>query len=266
MSHFAVLCFGFNHEDQLEKYSENVEVSEYEVGIVSEKTKKRMLKYYRKNNNFKGDFDECYKQFGNNWNNNQYRKDENGVWHEYSTYNPDSKWDWYEVGGRWSGFFKMKDGTFSDCGLKKDIDLEGMKNLEIERLGKIYDEIYLIIKDLPVSKTWKSVLKSYGRKKIDDARLFYNSQERVVALRNNKRWEDIEDFQVSRKTFIERHKNGYLSTYAVLKDGVWYQKGKMGWFGISSGEMKQSVWDKKINEFVNNVPDDTLFTLIDCHI
>jgi len=28
-----------------------------------------------------------------------------------STYNPNSKWDWYSVGGRWAGHFKVKDGV-----------------------------------------------------------------------------------------------------------------------------------------------------------
>lgn len=29
----------------------------------------------------------------------------------YKTYNPNSKWDWYQVGGRWTGFFKNKKGA-----------------------------------------------------------------------------------------------------------------------------------------------------------
>lgn len=33
-----------------------------------------------------------------------------------STYNPNSKWDWYEVGGRWNGFYKTRDGeTVNQC-------------------------------------------------------------------------------------------------------------------------------------------------------
>ena len=26
-----------------------------------------------------------------------------------SHYNPDSRWDWYSIGGRWSGFLPLKD-------------------------------------------------------------------------------------------------------------------------------------------------------------
>jgi hypothetical protein len=48
----------------------------------------------------------------------------------YSTYNPRSKWDWYEVGGRWTGIIKTKDGESVDDALidELDWDHEDMKN------------------------------------------------------------------------------------------------------------------------------------------
>jgi hypothetical protein len=46
----------------------------------------------------------------------------------YDNTNPNGKWDWYSLGGRWSDFFKIKNKeTCLDCALKKDIDFEGMK-------------------------------------------------------------------------------------------------------------------------------------------
>jgi hypothetical protein len=33
-----------------------------------------------------------------------------------SQYNPDSKWDWYSVGGRWAGYFKLKPGATGELG------------------------------------------------------------------------------------------------------------------------------------------------------
>jgi hypothetical protein len=44
-----------------------------------------------------------------------------GYW---STYNPDSKWDWYEVGGRWAEqLIKNKTGQMVDVCSKADLDL-----------------------------------------------------------------------------------------------------------------------------------------------
>jgi len=49
--------------------------------------------------------------------------------------NPNAKWDWYVLGGRWSGFFTLKDGTTSDSELKKNIDFEAMaKKSEVKAI------------------------------------------------------------------------------------------------------------------------------------
>lgn len=39
-----------------------------------------------------------------------------------TTYNPNSKWDWYVVGGRWKNLLKLKDGSRADYAKIKDID------------------------------------------------------------------------------------------------------------------------------------------------
>lgn len=143
MSHFTVMVIGEDPEKQLAPYSEHIEVDEYCTGCVTDDDKQSMLDYYNKEREtpYK-DFDECYAENGEDWNNNRYHKNEEGVWCEYSTYNPKSKWDWYLLGGRWSGeVLQLKEGATSgiegeaswcsythgiDAALKKDIDFEAM--------------------------------------------------------------------------------------------------------------------------------------------
>ena len=36
--------------------------------------------------------------------------------------NPNKKWDWYQVGGRWGNSLKLKDGAYTDSAKIKDID------------------------------------------------------------------------------------------------------------------------------------------------
>lgn len=57
-----------------------------------------------------GDFDTVIKETAYNWCGNVMNKDENG-WYEMTSYNPNSKWDWYEIGGRWAGNFTLKQGV-----------------------------------------------------------------------------------------------------------------------------------------------------------
>lgn len=112
MSHYVVLVIGDDPELQLEPFDESIEVDPYYVGIVSEEEKKSMLDYYNtKEGHYFSSFEECYKAKGYDWNRNRYEFVD-GEWKEFSTYNQDAKWDWYSLGGRWSGcFIRLKDGA-----------------------------------------------------------------------------------------------------------------------------------------------------------
>lgn len=95
-----------------------------------------------------------------------------------STYNPKSKWDWYQIGGRWRG------GIPGDKVKMSEVDIDTI--------------------DTP---------------------------------------------------------------YAfVTTDGEWVERGKMGWFGISSNEMNEDEWDAKFREYLKTLDKDIILTLVDCHI
>lgn len=75
MSHFAVMVIGDNVEEQLSKYDENLEAEEYCKGEVSEDEQKMMLDYYeREKGETFSNFDECYTRYGEEWNDNCYKK------------------------------------------------------------------------------------------------------------------------------------------------------------------------------------------------
>src|SRR5512145_3202560 len=52
-------------------------------------------------------------EFASDWGN--YVKDSAGVFGKLT--NPNAKWDWYQVGGRWDGFLKMNFGKKSELGI-----------------------------------------------------------------------------------------------------------------------------------------------------
>ena len=128
MSHFIGLCFGDYWENDLEQYYEGLEVEPY-IKYTKEEAiqlaQKRHAEHYDeidkmldKDSLDKDQFDRynkilskgpslSYEQAWEHVKSWGYKldKDENLV----STYNPDSKWDWYEIGGRWSGFLVLKE-------------------------------------------------------------------------------------------------------------------------------------------------------------
>ena len=73
-------------------------------------------------------FAECYEENGNDWNGSRWKlNEETGIWEDWSTYNPDSKWDWYSLGGRWSQSIKTKSGEYVDECFLGEIDWSPFK-------------------------------------------------------------------------------------------------------------------------------------------
>lgn len=152
MSHFIGLCFGDNWENDLEQYYEGLEVEPYinytkeeAIQLAQKRHAERYDEIDKRLNHDSLDKDtlERYNQILSKGPSLSYEqawevvkewgykmdKDENLL----TTYNPNSKWDWYEVGGRWSGFLVLKERN-SDGSIKEtneayvyEIDWEYMK-------------------------------------------------------------------------------------------------------------------------------------------
>lgn len=128
MSHFIGLCFGDNWENDLEQYYEGLEVEAY-IRYTKEEAIEKAKGYHTSN------YEYALKQLESDtitpenlahytkivnagcsltdqdaWKQIQdwgYQIDDEG--NLLTTYNPDSKWDWYSIGGRWSGFLPLKE-------------------------------------------------------------------------------------------------------------------------------------------------------------
>ena len=49
-------------------------------------------------------------------------------------------------------------------------------------------------------------------------------------------------------------------------NGEWHERGKMGWWACVSNEKDEDVWFSEFNKLIDSLPDDTLLTIVDCHI
>lgn len=52
----------------------------------------------------------------------------------------------------------------------------------------------------------------------------------------------------------------------ITPDGEWNEKGEMGWCGCVSNEKKEVDWEAEFKDFIDNLDDDVLVTVVDCHI
>lgn len=72
--------------------------------------------------------------------------------------------------------------------------------------------------------------------------------------------------------FIPETRENYLdrcvsiSTFAIIKDGKWYEKGEMSWWCVVNNEKETKDWNKEFTQLLKDIPDETLLSVYDCHI
>lgn len=148
---------------------------------------------------------------------------EGNVVASYGRTNPNAKWDWYVVGGRWPKFYTLKDGSRTSQTRKGLIDLEATK-----------------------ASGHSDSLKSWEKYKDSPLR------DLVIG-----KYETAEEYAAAcGETSIV--------TYAIVRDGKWIAKGEMGWFGMSSNDSDN--WEETFMSIWNEIDDDELVSIVDCHI
>ncbi|ENI5907192.1 hypothetical protein BHR43_17680 [Aeromonas salmonicida subsp. salmonicida] len=204
--------------------------------------------------------------------------------------NPNKQWDWYQIGGRWSGFLKLKQdaagslghqGLMGSCAndgegradsaLKSAIDFEGMRDEAGAKAATNWDKAAeaKIAAGLPADSMWEpwDVVRERHPGNIDAARDEYHAQGAMQAVKKALNlWDGTDKFLTPRDEFIQQARDSALVLFGVVQDSKWFAKGEMGWFGMSTDDMTQAEWNRKVNELLDELPDDTLITIVDCHI
>lgn len=208
MSHFVGLVFGDNVEELLAPYDEGVEVDQY-VRYTKEEAIDEVKRRHADNyeyaitlaEKYKNSIDE-YEQGRLEWAQKIIEKgltiSYEDAWEEakewgygvnkddnlLSTYNPNSKWDWYCEGGRWNGYLpsKMTDMEGSpimvNWGLVGDIDWD--KFLEtskapfcfVTQLGEWHESASMgwwgVTSDDKEEEAWNTEFREYLESLSDD--------------------------------------------------------------------------------------------------
>lgn len=195
--------------------------------------------------------------------------------------NPNAKWDWYVIGGRWTGYFKLKPGArgtigkqswmtdaalpgHADIAYKRDIDFEGMRNAAEQREREWLVKIRAALNGITTWTPWTDVPKD----DIDVARTTYRTQPAVKALRSIEGHflMDLDRYMRTDEDLIAEARASAISSFAVVKDGVWYERGKMGWWACVNNEKSADAWNAEFDKLLDELSDDTLLTAVDCHI
>jgi hypothetical protein len=296
MSHFTVLVVGPKDDAELEAalapFDENIELEpyldeDYDVEAEYQSAREYLLKDGTPEEEL---VDKA--QVLRDWDGGDFRE-EDGVLRRYSTWNKGSKWDWWSVGGRWQGFFALKDGATGELGeaswaspdlepgarvadrvRKGDVDFEGMRREAREAAQERFDKFEEVFERHGGNwgdMTWRDHQEDPSMAtKVRAAAQTWHASDLVSDLRENglagPMSDPYQEFSVGREAYVRDAELSSSSTYAVLLDGEWLEAGKMGWFGIGAEEEAQRAFRTKVGEVLDALDDDVVLTVVDCHV
>jgi hypothetical protein len=170
--------------------------------------------------------------------------DEKGIY-TWSTYNPRSRWDWWSIGGRWSGYLLLRPdatGARGRPGSMGETEDDG-EGVDVARAGDI---------------DWEAM----GMRRRAKAEGWWAEYEAALADGDEHAgFRFGVEHDETREQYLARCSS--VATFAVLKDDEWFERGRMGWWG---GETARDEWDRRFVELVQGLHPDRLLAVCDVHI
>lgn len=152
--------------------------------------------------------------------------------------NPNAKWDWYQIGGRWSGYFEHNGKEYNT--IPVDWYPEGIDQKRYDNAIADYNK-------------WKSGVASEEELPFE---LAFFKREYI-----EEKYPTAEFYAMIRAANWERA--------VVTPDGQWHEVGEMGWFACSD-ETGQETYDWAVNFEKNFIAQyrnkGYVITAVDCHI
>ena len=202
--------------------------------------------------------------------------------------NPNAKWDWYVIGGRWTGYFPLKEGAkgevgrpgvmtdpakpgYADIARKRDIDFESARRKAADEAEQRFSKWERIFLEYGKPKPWEHFFQKTQDGRLNynrgDARDEYNDQPAIAQAKSKLGiWGcPVTQLGFDRDKYVSQCKNGALVPFAIVKDGKWFAKGDMGWWAAVHNEKEQGSWNEEVARLIDDLPDETLFTIVDCH-
>lgn len=198
-------------------------------------------------------FKEMYKsmdEYAQDW--SGYKKTEDGRYGYWK--NPNAKWDWYQVGGRYSDWFIHKENPKYPELISKgsrsllDKSTEPSHPRACDSLCKCDIDIDAMMLEAVISaeKIWD---KMVGKDEFERGYVYGIGKEET------------------KEQYVERRRKSCLAPFAILMENLeWIERGKMGWWAIVSDEKDKDMWLEEFKNIFNAIPDDELITIVDCHI
>lgn len=260
MTHFLTLVIVPKEESNLktavtellEPYDENIRVAPYkeyltkrEIGRMAKcygKEKNPDTKVFKKNG--KINIKHLIEKHMEDWSGYEGGMDKKGAYH-WNRYNPSSKWDWYEIGGRWSNLLKRI------CGEPGYDELQDKANYKkcsyCDGTGTRQGCEWCV----------KSRPKNYLYPVIGKGCNACHGTGMSLNFDMIKRFPD--------HCLVEQLTKDEIGNDIITPDGVWHTMGRHGWWAMFKEEMSESKWVGEIKAILTKYKGYTA-VIVDCHI
>lgn len=184
--------------------------------------------------------------------------------------NPNARWDWYEIGGRFAGLLLNNQGYHVNSCRKGDLDWEGMKREAREEAAKEYAETYSIL-DCEVG-AWTSFVEITDQvvrenpdmpneARMNETRRRYWSQPAFLDKELYRLYR-LDKFRCSLEEYVRD--NSFCAPFAYVKDRNWVD---VSYFGKSVfDDSHLLIREAAFEKMIASLHDDEIITIVDCHI
>lgn len=191
-----------------------------------------------------------------------------------STYNPEGRWDWYELGGRWKNLLPSKLSLKGvDVSRKQDLDIEGAKKIALAKAMVDYRKFEEITKSLTPGPTFEELflatpedLPEVSRNRSAAAQYRHDPWVKAVSSMLGTFPVNAHDYFFIDKggemAYTKNAENAFMSTFAILS-------GEDEWFERGRGYLKESSdaeWHTLFAEQVEHAEKEAWFLVYDLHI
>jgi len=187
----------------------------------------------------------------------------NGRWGYWD--NPNAKWDWWVIGGRWMGSLIVpasmsksdiihgEPGTMMEPTPERVI-VDGKACWRVDgcRVGCLDFGAISTLKATEAGEHW------------DKAKAAVD--ERIAKIKSGECHRNVS--KTSREqAMADAEAKGLFCFAALTLDGKWMQRGNMGWWGMddSTKESTRAHYEA-FRDYITSIPEDTWIIFVDCHI
>lgn len=218
--------------------------------------------------------------------------DEDGHAYRVVTYNPQSEWDWYQIGGRWSGHFLCRPEADGDPRLvngerswtNKDapakplacdggpvglLDFEALRRRRGEEAATLYDRWESAVQGLPAAKPWQHFLERHqadpGTYSKDEARDDYRAQPAVAAAAEVSElsfWDPVGQFAGGRAAYVREARDEAVTGVVLLTlEGAWIERP----WAFETTASAEAAYVERAAAYLDGLDPDVYVVAVDCH-